>query len=110
MANKITKDSVHAFIAGRPFNRENMSVDISTNYVSLRLHGNAIAIRDRETGGIFITNCGWFSNTTKMRLNYLLHIFNSSLKITQKNWVWYLGNDQWNGNLVYIYGPDTTTN
>lgn len=109
MANKITKDSVHAFIAGRQFNRENMSVDISTNYVSLRLHGNAIAIRDRETGGIFITNCGWFSNTTKMRLNYLLDSYNSP-RIYQKNWVWYLGNDQWNGNLVYIYGPDTTTN
>ena len=110
MANNITRDSVWSFIAERPFNRENMAVTISDNYVSLLLHGNAIAVKDRETGGIYITNCGWFSNTTKMRLNYLLHIFDSPLRITQKNWVWYLGDDQWAGRPTYIHSPDTTTN
>jgi len=103
MANNITRDSVWSFIAGRPFNRGNMAVTISDNYVSLLLHGNAIAVKDRENGMVYISNCGWFTNTTKMRLNYLLHIFDSPLRITQKNWVWYLGNDQWDGRSTNIF-------
>lgn len=103
MANKITIDSVHAFIAGKPFHRENMSVTINdSGTVYLRLHGNAIATRMSD-GKVYINTCGWETNTTKMRLNYLLHALNSPLKIVQKNWIWYLGNKQWDGGRTYVY-------
>ena len=103
MANKITMDSVHAFVIGKPFSRENMEVTANDNGVYLKLHGNIIALRDPKDGKVYIRNCGWSTNTTKMRLNYLLYKYNSTLKITQKNWIWYLGKDQWDGSTTYIY-------
>ena len=102
MANKITMDSVHAFVIGEPFRRENMEVTTNDNGVYLKLHGNTIALRDLEDGKVYIQNCGWPTNTTKMRLNYLLYTYNSPLKITQKNWIWYLDKDQWDGSWTYI--------
>ena len=102
MAKKITMDSVHAFIDGKPFNRENMSVTISdNNTVHLRLHGNAIATRMSD-GKVYINTCGWFTNTTKERLNYLLYTLNSALVIRQKNWSWYLGDKHWDGEWTYV--------
>ena len=102
MANKITMDSVHAFIAGRPFRRENMEVTVSNGNTTLRLHGNIIALRDFEDGKVYIRNCGWETNTTKMRLNYLLYTLNSALVIRQKNWSWYLGDKPWDGEWTYV--------
>ena len=103
MANKITIDSVYAFVIGKPFRRQNMEVTANDNGVYLKLHGNVIAGRDRENGAVYISNCGWFTNTTKMRLNYLLYMYNSPFKIAQKNWLWYLGKDQWDGRSTNIY-------
>ena len=104
MAKKITMDSVHAFIAGKPFRRENMDVEIDRNgTVYLKLFGNIIAFRSYLDGKVYIRNCGWETNTTKERLNYLLYAYNSPLQIRQKNFVWYLGNDVWDGNETYIY-------
>ena len=103
MANKITMDSIHAFVIGSPFRRENMDVAVGENKVYLYLHGNIIAIRDQTNGKVYIRNCGWETKTTKMRLNYLLYVYNSPLKIRQKNWVWYLGDKQWEGGKTYIY-------
>ena len=103
MANNITMDSVHAFIAGKPFRRENMSVETNSDRVYLKLHSNTIAYRSKSDGKVYISNCGWETNTTKMRLNYLLYKYNSPLQIRQKNFVWYLGNDVWDGYETYIY-------
>lgn len=107
MAKKITMDSVHAFIAGQPFRRENMEVTANDNCVYLKLHGNTIALRDFKDGKVYIRDCGWSTVTTKMRLNYLLYAYNSTLKIRQKNWQWYLGDDQWDGEWAYIYKANT---
>lgn len=102
MARKITMDSVHAFIAGKPFRRENMSVTINdSGTVYLRLHGNAIATRMSD-GKVYINTCGWETNTTKERLNYLLYAVGSDLKIVQKKGVWYLGDLPWDGEFIQI--------
>ena len=102
MAKKITMDSVHAFIAGKPFHRENMAVTIYDNgKVHLKLHGNPIATRMNDNK-VYINTCGWFTNTTKERLNYLLYALGNDLKITQKNWVWYLGDTEWDGELLVV--------
>ena len=94
---KITSDAVSAFRRGVKFNRDNTSVEFSPlQYtVVLKLHGNAIA---RYTPSIYglnkfeICNGGWFSNTTKERLNGL-----PGVSIHQKNFVWYLNGKEWNG-------------
>lgn len=107
MANKITMDSVHAFVAGKPFCRENMEVTTNDHGVYLKLHRNVIAIRTIPENQVYIRNAGWETNTTKMRLNYVLEIYNSPFKIRQKNWIWYLGDKIWNGGKTYIYSLNT---
>ena len=61
----------------------------------LFLHENLIA--KKESGKLFITNAGWQSNTTKERLNAI-----NGVSIYQKNWVWYLNDKAWDGNLIEI--------
>lgn len=103
MAKKITMDSVNAFIAGKPFRRENMRVEIYNNEVAyLKLWGNIIALRDLNGKLLFINSCGWFTKTTKERLNYLLYAIGSDLKITQKKGVWYLSDKPWDGEFTQI--------
>ena len=53
-------------------------------------HGNIIALKDRKSGAIQITNCGWETNTTKERLNGLIQaVKGHEQKIYQKNFNWY---------------------
>ena len=46
---------------------------------------------------IHIQNCGWFTNTTKERLNALPNV-----SIQQKKGVWYLNGEKWNGQIKEI--------
>lgn len=55
--------------------------------INVYLHDNHIATIER--GQITINNCGWFSPTTKSRLNAILHEF-CSASISQTNYKWYL--------------------
>jgi len=95
---QITIDSINAFLNARKFNRQNMSVEVLPNVTILKLHNNAIAYKyndPKET--LSITNCGWFSNTTKERLNGLPNV-----NIFQKNFEWFLNGKKWDGNLINI--------
>ena len=95
---QITNDSINAFMNAKKFNRQNMSVEVLPNVTILKLHGNIIAYRYNDPERtLSITNAGWFSNTTKERLNALPNVH-----ITQKNWVWYLNGKEWNGKLIDI--------
>jgi hypothetical protein len=44
-----------------------------------------------------VTNAGWFSNTTKERLNAI-----DGVSVYQKDWNWYLNGEQWNGKLIDV--------
>jgi hypothetical protein len=88
---KITNESVSAFLAGRKFNKGNMSVEVTNEFTKLKLHGNTIATIDR-LGVLSISNAGWASNTTKERLNGL-----PGVRVNQKNWNWYLNGQEWDG-------------
>ena len=78
---QITNDSINAFLNARKFNRQNMSVEVLPNVTILKLHGNSIAFKYNDPEKtLSITNCGWFSNTTKERLNALPNV-----NIYQKN-------------------------
>lgn len=67
----------------------------------MSLHGNDIAIKciNKKTGDerLYITNSGYFSNTTKERLNGL-----KCVNIYQKRFKWYLNDKLWNGNLIRV--------
>lgn len=108
MAKKITMDSVHAFLANKEFHRENMEVNSNDDVTYLRLHGNTIATKTKD-GRIYISNCGWFTKTTKERLNYLLDNYNFP-KIYQKNWTWFINDQPWFGSKICIYNPNTNNN
>ena len=94
----ITNDSVNAFLNGKKFKRQNMEVEILPNVSILKLHGNKIAyLYNDPEKTLSITNCGWFSNTTKERLNALPNV-----SVSQKNWIWYLNGEEWNGKLIDV--------
>jgi DUF1365 family protein len=93
---QITKDSVNAFMNAKGFKRSNTKVEVLPNVTILKLHNNPIAYRYNDPKNtLMITNAGWVSNTTKERLNALPNVH-----IVQKNWIWYLNGDQWNGELT----------
>ena len=95
---QITQDSVNAYMNAKKFNRQNMAVEVLPNVTILKLHNNAIAYRYNDPQRtLSITNCGWFSNTTKERLNALPNV-----SIQQKNFVWFLNGKEWNGNKIDI--------
>jgi len=78
-----------AYYSGAPANQHDV--------ILYSLHGNVIACKERQTGRLFITNCGWQSNTTKERLNAI-----KGVNIHQKNFVWYLNGKEWDGRWVEI--------
>ena len=110
---QITTESINAFNNDFTFSKSNMNVIYSygktkelpslnnTYLTKLKYQNNTIAIKslNKHTGieRLYITNCGWFSNTTKERLNAL-----NGVNIVQKNFVWYLNGKEWDGELTEI--------
>jgi hypothetical protein len=95
---QITRQSVNAFLKGEKFKKSNMQVEVLPNVTILKYQGNEIAYRYNDSKKtLSITNCGWFSNTTKERLNGLPNV-----SIQQRNFIWYLNGVEWNGKLIDI--------
>lgn len=94
---KITSESVSAFLSEKEFGSSNTVVSVNIHTTELRLHGNLIASKVNGGKFISISNCGWFSNTTKERLNALPNVF-----IQQKKGEWFLNGEKWNGKLTEI--------
>ena len=96
---QITYDAIRAFENGYNFKRGNTRVIVGHDGVEysvrLLLHGNLIA--ERTSNGVYIQDGGWQSNTTKERLNGL-----SGVNIVQRNWVWYLNGEAWNGGFIRV--------
>lgn len=98
MSRKITQESVNAFYRGEAFKKSNMEVVVEPNVTILKLHNNPIAyLYNDPDKTLSIRNAGWQSNTTKERLNAL-----EGVSISQKNWVWYLNGEAWDGKLIDI--------
>ena len=96
---KITIESINAIYNKENYKNNNTEVFYSTSQDTsyLSLHGNTIVIYLHFKDELMISNCGWFSNTTKERLNGL-----SGVKINQNNFIWYLNGKEWNGELTTI--------
>ena len=99
---KITKESVKAFFNAERYFKNNTRTEVLPNVTILYLHDNPIAYRYNDPERtLSIQNCGWFSNTTKERLNGILkHIGNAG--IYQKNFQWFLNGEKWNGQRTEI--------
>jgi len=99
---QITIESVTAFLNAKKFNKSNMSVEVEPNVTVLKYHGNPIAYKYNDPKKtITITNRGYFTNTTKERLNGVIRLSGVNIKpIYQKNWKWYLNGKQWEGTLI----------
>ena len=95
---QITKESINAFLNAKKFTKQNMVVEVLPNVTILKLHQNPIAyLYNDPNKTLSISNCGWFTPTTKERLNALPNV-----QIQQKNYVWYLNGKEWNGELIDI--------
>tara|TARA_R110000737_G_scaffold9526_3_gene25276 strand:+ start:1705 stop:2019 length:315 start_codon:yes stop_codon:yes gene_type:complete len=100
---QITIDAIRAFRNNYPFKRSNTQVICygnthfkETMIKELRLFNNVIAVCD-VWGNLYITDAGHQSVTTKERLNGLPNVH-----IVQKNFVWYLNGEAWNGDLIKV--------
>lgn len=93
----ITQNSVNAFLNNQSYREGNTKICPSNGKNYLYLHDNIIAIKDKETDKISICNAGWFSNTTKERLNAIPNV-----SIKQVKGVWYLNGKEWDGNLIDV--------
>ena len=96
---QITEESKNAFYNKGKLNKQNMIVfyDKYDQTSRMLLHDNCIAKYDHDNKKLNVSNCGWFSNTTKERLNALTNV-----EIRQKDFVWYLNGKEWNGNPIDI--------
>ena len=96
---KITQQSVESFYNKGTLNKQNMNVFFDRyDYKSrMLLHNNCIATFDHQERILTINNCGWFTPTTKERLNAL-----QGVSIQQKSFKWYLNGLEWNGKNINI--------
>jgi len=88
---KITREIVFAFEHGITQKIDNSRTDGR----SLWLFNNKIA--EKNADGLWITNAGWKSKTTKERLNGL-----TGVRISQRRGQWYLNDIVWDGGWVRV--------
>jgi hypothetical protein len=88
---KITREIVNAFENSRSLTIGNSR----TNGESLWLFGNKIAEVRRD--GLWISNGGWNSRTTKERLNGL-----TGVRVEQFRGKWFLNENEWDGRWVNV--------
>ena len=93
----ITQRIVSAFEGRRALKIDNSETDGT----SLWLFGNKIA--EWRNDGLWITNAGWKSNTTKERLNGLTGVRVQSIRRQ-----WYLNDYAWDGGWINVHTMVTT--
>jgi hypothetical protein len=82
---QITRKAVEALLVGSRYKNSNTEVRDNAMY----LYGHKIAWLD-VNGQLWISHCGYKTNTTKERLNGL-----PGVNIHQRNYQWYLNGEEW---------------
>jgi len=94
----VTKNAVSCFLNGETKTFTNTQVVTENKLSKMYLFGNLIATLDHNVGGVMkISNAGWFSKTTKERLNGLPNV-----NVRQSKGKWYLNDNFWDGKLTTI--------
>jgi hypothetical protein len=95
---QITKKAVEKFMNAQSWKQDNTQVKVLPNVTILSLFNNEIAyLYNDPKRTLSITNCGWFSKTTKERLNGIPNV-----SISQKKGEWYLNGAVWDGKLIDV--------
>ena len=92
---KVTAQAAGYFINDTPAKLGNTRIEIKDGTTKMYLFGNLIATK--KDGKIQITNAGWFSNTTRERLNGIPGVL-----IHQHKWQWFLNGEPWDGKLTDV--------
>lgn len=95
----VTQNAVTCFRNGGNGTFSNTNVVTENGVSKMYLFGNLIAVMEHTpTGGTMrITNAGWFSKTTKERLNGLPNV-----RINQSKGEWFLNGQKWNGSFIDV--------
>ena len=98
--SKISNNAAMAFNGGYNFKRSNTEVIKNDTEIRMYLHGNCIA-KKVYGDATYLSHSNWETNTTKSRLNAILDLYQSDMKIYQKDFIWYWKNgekfkDGWN--------------
>lgn len=86
---KVTKTIYAAFQRRQPCTVGNTRTDGNAVY----LHGNKIV--ERREDGIYVSNAGWSTNTTKERLNAFCNVY-------QRNFEWFINGQHYAGGWVRV--------
>jgi len=98
---KISSDAAAALMSYKKFKRSNTQVKVDESGAAyLYLFGNMIACHE-VNGELKINDGGYATVTTKDRLNALPHV-----SIYQRNFVWHLNEEKWDGDWDIAYNPD----
>ena len=96
-----------AVVNKNDWSNSNTKVDYNsnTNCSTVVLHKTAIAVYDHNTQALKLNTGGWYSVTTKSRLNAILQGLIVGASVFQKNFDWYLNyNNQtvdfWDGMIL----------
>ena len=90
---KIESEMQAAIVERRDWSNSNTTVTVdSEGNTDVLLHGHRIASIS-TTGDLKLSSCGYQTTTTKSRLNAILDCFFHNLRICQRDFVWYIGND-----------------
>ena len=92
---KISEQAADALIFGNSFNKSNTKVEKVIGGNRMFLHNNLIA--EKINGKLRITNDGWFTKTTKERLNAIPNV---SIQQVKGNWI--LNGQPWDGSWITI--------
>lgn len=81
------------------------TVRIGNKFLMVALWQNAIILR--QNGDFYFTFAGWMTNTTKSRINNILHYFIPSFSgVSQKNFELYYKNEKIDVSAVYLVKQD----
>lgn len=95
---KITQKAVNALYNAEKCNLGNTKIKVYPNVTIMSLFNNDIAyLYNDPEKTLSITDCGYFTNTTKERLNGLPNV-----NIKQIKGEWYLNGKEWDGELIDI--------
>ena len=67
-----------------------VSYNTNTNCSQVRLHMNLIATVDHTTNAVKVSSCGWYTVTTKSRLNAILSEVKWGARVFQKQFNWFV--------------------
>ena len=102
---KIEKQMNKALRSFSNWSSGNTTVTSTKEEMLVHFHGNHIATVNKATMTINLFDGGWQSNTTKSRLNAILHEFTfGDCSVIQRNFTWFLNDRLFNKPVPFFSG------